>query len=363
MDQGGVEAWLMHVLRNVDRNQFQMDFMVEANKPYVHSNEVQRLGSKMIPCLETRKPHKYAANFRKALQDHGPYDVIHTHVDHYSGFVLRLAHRLGISTRVAHSHNDIRPAEADAGLLRRLYLASTKRLIKRHATVGLAASEQAAISLYGESWRSDARWRVLHCGVDLTPFRKTVDSKAVRAALGIPEGAFVVGHTGRFVEQKNHTFLLQVFSEIAQLEPSAHLLLVGDGPLLPYVKQQAEELQLVNKVRFTGARTDVPELMLGAMDTFVFPSRFEGLGLVLVEAQAAGLPCLLSDVVPSEADVIPQLTDRLPLGAPAEAWAKAALQQRQKIGPINAQKAFTLVQQSPFNIELSWQRLRRVYGD
>jgi len=304
MNRGGVETWLMHVLRHIDRERFQMDFLVHTTQECAYDEEIRALGAKIIPCLHPRRPWIYARNFKRILREDGAYDVVHSHVHHYSGHVLRLAHQAGVPVRIAHSHNDTSALQAKARLLRRSYLALMKRWIARHATVGLAASRRAVADLFGRDWESDPRWRILYYGVDFTPFHADVDPAAVRAELGIPMDAFVVGHVGRFAEQKNHALLVDIATEATKWEPRTPVLLVGDGPLRPDIERQVAQAGLAERVIFAGIRPDVPRIMLGAMDLFLFPSLFEGLPLALVEAQAAGLPCVFSDVVSEEADVV-----------------------------------------------------------
>jgi glycosyltransferase involved in cell wall biosynthesis len=171
------------------------------------------------------------------------------------------------------------------------------RWVRDAATIGLAASAQAAEDLFGNRWRDDPRWRVLSYGIDLTPFAASPQRDRVRAGWGLERDAVVLGHVGRFEPQKNHAFLLEILAAARRIDPRVRPLLMGDGPLRPWVERRAAELGL--RAVFTGSRGDVPRLMLGAMDAFVFPSRFEGLGLAMVEAQAAGLPVIAADVHPS----------------------------------------------------------------
>jgi glycosyltransferase involved in cell wall biosynthesis len=361
MNRGGVETWLMHVLRSIDRQRFRMDFLVHTTAPCAYDDEIRVLGSRIIPCLHPKRPWSYARNFGRIMRDHGPYDIVHGHVHHYNGYVLRLAQQVGVPVRVAHSHNDTSRRQATAGLLRRGYLTSMKRWIAQHATVGLAASRKAAAALFGPAWKTDPRWRILHYGIDLRPFQDPVDQIAVRAELNIPPDAFVIGHVGRFFEQKNHTFLVDIVAEVARQEPRTFLLLVGDGSLRPAIEQKAGQARLADRVVFAGVRPDVPRLMLGAMDVFLFPSLFEGLGLVLVEAQSAGLPCIVSDAVPEEADVVKPLMRRMSLSQPASVWAEAVLAARDAALVVTQPEALTIIEKSPFNIQTSVRQLESVY--
>ncbi len=360
MERGGAETWLMHILRMIDRDRYQMDFLVHVTEPQDYDDEIRALGSAVILCPHTRQPLRYARDFRRVLKEHGPYDVVHSHVHRYSGLVLRLAKRAGVPVRIAHSHLDAAAFEADASPQRKAYLKVMRHWIDACATDGLAASRQAADDLFGPRWDADPRYRTLFCGVDFSPFGQSVCPAEVRAEFHIPRDAFVIGHVGRFTEQKNHALLLDVAREVVKRDPAVRFLLVGEGDLRPAMMERADRMGLGAHVIFAGSRADVPRLMRGAMDAFLLPSRYEGLALVLVEAQAAGLPCVFSAVVPCEADIVPPLVHRLALDDPAADWADALLAAR-GTPPISQPEAFAIAQTTPFDVRTSWDALERVY--
>lgn len=361
MERGGVETWLMHILRNIDRNRFQMDFLVHTSRPCAYDNEIRSLGSRIIPCLYPQRPLQYAYHFKQILHQYGPYDVVHSHVHYFSGYVLRIARQAGISVCIAHSHNDATAIEKKAKLHRRIYFALTKHWINRYASLGLACSRQAATHLFGSSWATNSQRQILYFGIDLAPFQEQIDPAIVRAEYGIPPNSFVIGHAGRFVTQKNHKFLLEVAKAVFQREPNAYLLLLGEGALRPDIEHDVTSQGLTDRVIFAGSRPDVHRIMKGAMDVFLFPSLFEGLGLVLVEAQAAGVPCIVSDVVPEEADIIKPMVQRLSLSQPISAWAEAVLAQRDVEPPLTQPDAHTHITASPFNIEQAVKQLETIY--
>ncbi|MGI8856819.1 MAG: glycosyltransferase [Thermomicrobiales bacterium] len=362
MERGGAETWLMHLLRMIDRDRYRMDFVVHLAAPQDYDDEIRALGSALIVCPHTRQPLRYAREFTRILREHGPYDVVHSHVHHYSGLVLRLAKRAGVPVRIAHSHLDASAFETQASPQRRAYLKLMRHWLDRSATDGLAASRQAAADLFGPGWEADARYRTLFCGVDLSLFGAPVCRDTVRAEFHIPQGAFVIGHVGRFTEQKNHAFLLDVAAEVVRRDANARFLLVGEGELCPAMMERAAALGLGTHLIFAGSRADVPRLMRGAMDAFLFPSRYEGLGLVLVEAQAAGLPCVVADVVPCEADIVPPLVHRLSLQQSAGAWADALLAIRDHASPVAQPAALAIARATPFDVMASWNALERVYA-
>ena len=367
MNRGGVETWLMHVLRNIDRNLFEMDFVLHTSEQCHYNDEIRSFGCRII--VSPYRPHpnrhwwNYMANFRKILEEYGPYDVVHSHLDYFSGNILRIAKQAGVPIRIAHSHNDTSSLVAKGGWKTSLYVAWLKKRISRYATVGLPCSRKAAVDLFGSQWKSDRRWQILHCGLDLAPFQKPIDSASVRAELGIPQNAFVIGHVGRFEAQKNHQFLIEIAASIAQQEPKMRLLLIGYGSLRGEAEDKVAQLGLTDKVIFAGVRSDIPRLMLGAMDVFLLPSLFEGLPLVLIEAQAAGLPCIFSDVISEEIDVIKSLMKRLSLSNSASEWAEVVLAQKKNPRSIEQSETLSILQNdSPFNIKFCTKSLAAIYS-
>ncbi len=354
-NRGGIETWLLHLLRGIDRQRFQLDFLVHTDAPGIYDADVRALGGTLLHCPYPVPAWKYARRFRRLLHEQEPYDVVHSHVHFFSGFVLRLARQAGVPLRIAHSHTTEQPRE---GLLRRSYLALMRHWLSRHATVCLSASRQAHQALFGPS----AQECFLRCGIDLTPFAQEVDSAAVRAELGLPADAFVLGHVARFVPVKNHTLLVAVAAEVLRYVPNTYLLLVGDGELRPTIEAEAVRRRIRHRVVFTGGRGDVARLMKGAMDVFVFPSLCEGLALAAIEAQAAGLPCVFSGGVPEEATVVPALVRRLAPSQPAETWTEAVLAVRSARPAVSGSEALAMVEKSPFNIRVGLEQLQQLYA-
>ena len=360
MNRGGVETWLMNVLRRIDRTRFTMDFLVHTDAVCTFDSEIRALGSAVIPCLHPSQPRTYAQAFRNILRQREPYDFVHSHVHHFSGLVLRLAEQMGVPSRIVHSHNDTAAVNAGADLRRRMYLSLMRHWIGSHATHGLAASRRAATALFGPHWDADPRYRVLRYALDLGSFRSPVDRAATKAALGLPADSFVVGHVARFDPQKNHEFVVDVAAEIARREPAFRLVLVGAGPLHAATRARVRAAGLEERVLFLGVRPDVAALMRGAFDVFLFPSLHEGLGIVLVEAQAAGLPCVFTNTLPDEVEIVPGLVTRLPLDDGPAVWAREVLAARDRgVAPADA---LALVEDSTFNIEHGLAALVDVYA-
>ena len=353
MNLGGVESWLMALLRYADRAEIAMDFMVHTARPAAYDSEIRALGSRLHPCPSVHRP-SYIREFDKVLQRHGPYDVLHSHVHWFSGLTTTLARRRGIRLRIAHSHSNSSQAEAGASPWRALYRSLMRRGILASATHLLAASGPAAGALFGSNWREVAQARVLYCGVDLAPFAAgdaAGDRDSVRREFSIAPEEIVMGHVGNFHAPKNHRFLAAIAARAG-----VRVLCVGSGPLLGSVRSAFEEAGV--RAIFTGPRSDIPRL-LRAMDVFVFPSLYEGLPLALVEAQAAGLPCVVSAEVTREVEAIPGLIRWLPLAAGAQAWADAAL--AAAVEPRPSTKGLEAMQRSPFGIATSFAQMCSIY--
>jgi glycosyltransferase involved in cell wall biosynthesis len=332
--------------------------LVHVDQPCAYDDEIHNLGSRIIRCLYPSQPGQYAHRFRQILRSYQP-DVVHSHVGYFSGYILRLAHQENIPVRIAHSHNDFSMEEKQASWQRRIYITLMQQWIKHYATLGLGCSGKAIASLLG-TWKLDPRWQLLYCGIDLTPFQDQVNSTQRRQELGIPQNAFVIGHVGRFTEQKNHTFLVEIVSEVAKREPRTHLLLVGEGELQSSIEQKVTHLGLTNRVTFAGSRSDIPKLMQGVMDVFLLPSLHEGLPLVLLEAQAAGLHSIISNIITSEVDQSKLLIHRLPLSQHLSVWADAILAEK-PVSTITSLKTIEQIKASPFNIQNSIKELEKLY--
>jgi glycosyltransferase involved in cell wall biosynthesis len=247
------------------------------------------------------------------------------------------------------------------GLLRSGYLALMKHWLSRYATNRLSASRQAHEALFGLLDGTRSQDRLLYCGIDLTAFAEKVDASAVRAEFGIPQDAFVLGHVGRFVPFKNHSHVVAVAAAVLRRVSNTYLLLVGDGNLRPAIEDEAVRRGVRDRVIFAGGRGGVARL-LRAMDVFVFPSQFEGLGLAAVEAQAAGLPCILSEGVPEEATVVAPLVRRVALSQSAAEWAEAILSIRAARPAVNPDAARARVAASPFNVHVGIGQLQQLYA-
>ena len=322
MNRGGAETLIMSIFRNIDRDHFQFDFAVETNQPCHYDDEIICMDGQIIPHPHPKKGLRdYGKALKKTLQNYGPYDVIHSHVYQLSGYVLSIANKSSVPIRIAHSHNtqDSRPNS----LPRNIYRAYMRWMIRHYATHLLGCSRDACESLFGQNCWQDQRVEIFPNAIDLSPYEALPKNRHIlRENLKLPVDVPLIGHVGRFTRQKNHQFLIEVFASLLQKIPTAHLVLVGDGLLRPEIEALIKAKGIHSNVHLLGVREDVPEIM-GALDLFLFPSFYEGLGIVLVEAQAAGVPCLVANTVPEDVQIVPELLKFEPLDAGADYWAFA----------------------------------------
>lgn len=354
MDRGGVETWLMHVIRNIDRNWFQFHFAVQTEAQSAYDEEIISLGGK-IHCLgNPRRPLRYGLRFRDISRTDGPFHVVHSHVYLYSGFVLNLAYRLGIPVRIAQSHT-ARP-EQSRTLTRFVYERTMRKWIMRYATHRIAISRRAGEALFR------GPFILSPYGIDFKPFKETervVDGNALKERYHIPTTRKVVGHVGRFVPEKNHHFLIETFQGMVNSGVDAHLLLVGSGQLLAEIQKRVNVLGLSNRCTFAGLQSDVVPF-LRIMDVLVLPSRWEGLGIVALEAQAAGVPVLASANVPGDVDVIPELVEHLCLERGSAFWAYV-LRHKLEQGPRKRGDEVLRLERSQFGLRPALDSLSRIY--
>lgn len=345
----------MSMSRSIDRNQIQFDFAIESASKGLFEDEARSLGA-IIHRLGKRNRPGFRQRLKRCLRHRGGYRIVHSHHNHYSGYLMRLARSCGVPVRITHSHTDSSRRDRRGSWGRRMLVAQSHRWIQHFATLGLAASEPAADSLFGPHWRRDGRFRIMHCSIDFEPFCR-VGNPGVRQRLGIRKDAWVIGQVGRLADVKNHRFTLENFATIHQRVPNACLLIVGDGQQRESLISLAQALECSDRTFFIGNRSDVPDLLLNAMDAYVMPSHAEGLPLALLEAQAAGLPCIVSDVIAREAAVLP---DQVQFRSIQESWVDALLALRAQ---PRRRYAVTTMMQTDFSLPIGTQALQQIYQD
>lgn len=294
--RGGIEYYMMNYFRHIDRNKIQIDFALQSQGQGVFDKEILNSGSNIFYLSKVgQHPFEFRNQLKKVFMS-GEYNIIHTHCDAMNYRILKLAKKCGIPVRISHSHNT--KHILNSRLKYHFYEFCRKRLWK-YATERWACSHAAGKWLYGEH-----AFTVIPNAIDTEKFKfDSVKRAYYREMLKIAETDFVIGHVGRFDMQKNHSFLVEIFKCIHDVNPRYKLLLIGDGCLKSEIEKKVRQYHLDDSVVFTGA-VDNPEDYYSMMDLFVLPSFFEGYPLVIKEAEANGLKCLVSDLIPHEVGTI-----------------------------------------------------------
>ena len=292
---GGVESVIMNYYRHLDHSKVQFDFICDEDSTRIPYDEIKKLGGRVFLVPKYQNLPKYLKALEKLFKEN-QYRIVHSNINTLSVFPLYAAKKSGVPIRISHSHSTSNPKEWKRNLIKNIL----RPFSKRYATDYFACSELAGRYLFGNKAFDQGKVKIIHNAIDIEKFKfDEVARKKLRKGFGIKDSTIVIGHVGRFVQQKNHTFLVDVFNEYYKKNPDSKLLLVGSGPLEDEIKKKVERLGLKDSVLFLGQRDDINKLY-SVMDVFCLPSLYEGLPVVGVEAQAAGLPTIFSNRISKE---------------------------------------------------------------
>lgn len=336
MGRGGLETMIMNYYRNIDRSKVQFDFLTHRDEIWDYDDEIERLGGKIyhLPRLNPFS-HKYLKSLDNFFKEHKEYKIVHCHQDCLSGIVLKHAKKNGVPFTIAHSHSSNQNKN-----LKYLIKLIAKKSLPKYADYLLACGKDA-----GEWMFNTSDFTILNNAIDTERYIYN-EEKALemKKKLGITD-KFVIGHVGRFRQEKNHSFIIDIFKEVCEKEPNSTLLLVGDGPLEDEIKKKVDDLGLLDKVKFLGAREDVNDLMQG-MDVFILPSLYEGIPLTMIESQASGLNCIISDKVPTEC-IVTKNVKSISLEESPKYWADEIIKSKNK----TRKNLYNEIQDAKFDIK------------
>ncbi len=296
---GGVESVVMNYYRHIDRTKIQFDFICDNDSTNIPYKEIEELGGKVILIPPYQKVFKYHKGLKKVLKD-GNYKIVHSHINTLSVFSLFAAKCAGVSVKIAHSHSTTNKKEWKKNLMK-LALRPFTKLV---ATDYMACTEHAGRWMFGNKAFDTGKVYILNNAIDLDKFKYNEKlRKKIRKELKISDSTVVIGHIGRFVTQKNHAQLIDIFNEYHKNNNNSVMMLIGQGPLMDTIKNKVNSLDLDDCVMFLGQKDNANEYY-NAMDLFLFPSLYEGLGMVAIEAQVNGLEVLASNQVPFVANIL-----------------------------------------------------------
>lgn len=352
MDVGGIQAFLMNLYRNINRNEIQFDFLIFRNTKQWYEDEINELGGKIYKAPGRKKGiikcYKYLNVFFKK---HPEYNVVHYNASSLSFILpLKIAKKNGVQNRIIHCHSSSFMGNHIHKYLHNLH----KKQISEIANVYLSCSEPATEWMYGNTPIHNKVIMVKN-GINCDEYLYSENIRAeYRKKLNI-NNSYVVGHVGRFSKVKNHSFLIDIFCEIKKLQNNAVLLLVGDGELRKEIEELTVKKGISSTVIFLGNRNDVSKLMQ-AMDVFVMPSFYEGFPVTIVEAEANGLPIIMSDTITSEVCVNSNIIIKS-LNESSKTWAKEALKNNNRI------KTNKNIKDSGLDIKSTVTQLCNIYRD
>lgn len=358
MDRAGAETMMMNYLRHIDRDKIHMDFVVNRKYESDYEKEIKELGSEVYH-LSPIYPHtvsKYKREFKRFLKEHPDYDVIHSNLEERSAYPLAIAKKSGIDLRIVHAHSNLK--HVDIKYLFRLYL---RKKLRGKYTHSFACSTGTAKWLFGD----DKRTIIVRNAIDTDEFKfDPVKRKKAREELGLDDDTYVIGHVGRFSYEKNHKYLLKTFAEVNKMRPKSRLVLIGGGKnkseqqLKKEIIKTIDELNLKDKVIMLGVRDDMPYI-IQAFDLFALPSLSEGFPLTLMEAQALGLKCLVSDRVPKECNITGTVKYLSVHTSPEEVAWEALVLKDKRVDPYEMN---TKIKAAGYDIKTNAMWLERVYS-
>lgn len=315
LDVGGSQIMIMNIYRNINRKLVQFDFVIDRDEESFFKEEILRLGGKIykLPKFNGKNFFDVTKAWDNFLNKHKEYKIIHSHVRSYASIYLPIAKNHGLKT-IIHSHSTSNGSGFASAVKKVMQFP-----LRYIADYFFACGKDAGQWLFGRN----TKFKILNNAIDTNVYKFDMAKRLeIRKSLGISDDTFVVGNVGRFMEVKNHSFLIDIFAELSK-HKKAKMLLVGDGELRSEIEDKIKRLNLTDKVILTGFVDNVQDY-LQAMDVFVFPSVYEGLGIVAVEAQATGLPVVCSDVVPKESKIT-SIIKYIPLDKPVSFWEKCIL--------------------------------------
>lgn len=368
---GGAESRIMDLYRHTDRNRVQFDFLVHSGEEGFYEKEIRELGGRIfrVPRFRIYNYFSYRKALKEFFQKHHEFALVQGHMTSTAAIYLPIAKKAGVKKTAAHA----RSAGVDKGLK-----GTMTRFLRRNladkADYLFTCSELAGISVYGEKAVQEGKTIFIPNAIDCAGFTFDPEKrKKMREELGLTD-SFIIGHVGRFHYAKNHEYLLRVFAELCRMSAGAggstaetgadqnyHLILLGEGPLMEDTRKLAEELGVADKVHFLGNHKNIADYYQ-AMDYFVYPSRYEGMPGTIVEAQASGLPCLMSDTICREV-IATELVETMSIEEEPKVWAEGlqrridALVSKQE----NREKYAAKMAAAGFDVQAQAERMMRFY--
>ncbi len=353
LDMGGAETMIMNIYRNIDREKIQFDFVTHSGRNQAYVSEIEQLGGKIyfFPKIRIYNLPLLINEWKAFFEKHKEYKILHSHVRSYASIYIPIAKKYGLKT-IIHSHST-----SNGKGMKSFVKAILQYPLRYEADYFMGCSKEAGEWLFGKRIVKSDRYFTIKNAIDTRRYSfDRVQRSILRNQFGIDESVKVFMHVGRLHEAKNHIFLLQVFSILIKEMPNSMLLIVGDGELSSEIEKQIKQLELQSNIKMLGARNDIPNL-LNVADVFLFPSKWEGLPVTVVEAQASGLPCFVSDKITKEVG-ISELVKFLPIDKGTQVWIDAI-----KETDLTRKNVIDKIVQAGFDIKKSVEWLTKFYEE
>ena len=349
LNTGGAETLVLNVFRKINKDKFQFDFLLFNNAPGFYDNEVKQLGGEIyyLPSISNVGIISYIRKMIAFFKEYQP-DIVHSHMDWQGGFIAYAAHKAGVKKIIVHSHANQEMFEVN--FIYKLMIKINKRLIRKYADYCLACSKIAGDSLFNRGYE------IIINGIDLEKFININLKKMndLKVEFGIKPNDIVLGTVGSLSENKNQIFLIEILSELVKINEHYKLIIVGEGKEKKKLENRVLQLNLNENVYFAGRRSEIPEIM-HLFDIFLLPSKMEGLGIVAIEAQSCGLPCVFSKGVPLEVNMHQSFVSFLPLDK--SKWVDIIMNRNLKRNSIDMSQLIS----SKFDIRYTIEYLEHIY--
>jgi glycosyltransferase EpsF len=356
---GGLETWIMDMVRNIDRKEFQIDVCVTTDIKGEYEEELLQRGGRLLRCrLNKSFPFSFYLNFKKLLVRER-YDIVHSHTYYFSGVVLRAAAKAGVPKRISHIHPAVDQKQEKK--FRGFYTWLMRKWIVHYGTDFVGPTKASVEGFWGPGWANDSNKYVVYNGIKTERFLKMPDRAAIRKGINVPVDAPLVLNIARFVPHKRHEFFVDMAECVLRKRLDVYFLLIGAGPLKDRIQTITEEKGIAANFRFISGVPNLDDYAMSS-DLFAFTSCNEGFGIVLIEAAAAGLKVIAQDI-PGVREAIAACPGGvlLPLETNAEEWAKTVIRALEQPRMIEERRR-QLLKEFPFTIEKSVDELKKVYS-
>lgn len=358
LNRAGAETMLMNLYRIMDKKEIQFDFLIYTQEKQDYEDEIIKLGGRIlrISVHGATRYLQYIYKIRAIIKEFGPYIAIHIHTLNNGAFALLAATPFKKMIKVMHSHNTYNDNKS---CMVSIYNAITKQIIRYKADVCIACGRDAGFYLFGESFKKEGI--ILNNGIMVSDYLRdySKETERIKKECNITEQDLVIGCIGRLETVKNHVFAIQIANYLKNKNVSFKMLIIGSGSQRDLLESRIKQYNLSSHVKLLGVRSDIPTC-LKVMDVFLMPSFFEGLPVSLIEAQASGVPCIVSDNITLEADIGLNLIHFINLDQSVESWGKLILDMKGKKFE-NKEKIVQAIKEKGYDSQDNIDKLIKIY--